>query len=248
MVREDLVDGIPLCWIAPQQPATGIFIHVPAFGQAKEGARVVLEFAAGKGFVAIALDAYQHGARGNESREAITRRVFANFRREMWTIIGETALDLPRIASWARQRHSCALPLYLSGLSMGGDTVIAAAPLIEGVAGVNAVVATPDWTRPGMQDIGTGALVPPGTPDPKAQFFFDALEPLHHAERYATLPVHFVNGGSDMHVPPEAARRFRDAVNGARRDGSISIVEKPGLGHLDFIDPQIWLNDFRFNH
>lgn len=242
---EDLVDGIPICWREPLTRPSAILIHVPAFGQAKEGAIPVLEFAAAKGFVAVSLDPYQHGARGAEDREALTRRVFANFRREMWTIIGETAFDVPRVGEWARGRFSV-LPVHLTGLSMGGDTVVAAAPLVEGVVSVNAIIATPDWTRPGMRNLKTGALVPPGTPDPKARFFFDALEPLHHTGRYAGLPVHFINGAADTHVPPEAARRFGDAVNGSNPHGPISIIEKPGKGHLDFIDPQVWLGDLQF--
>ncbi len=244
-MKTAVVDGIPVCWLPPKDRAEAILIHVPAFGQAKEGARPVLEFAAARGFMAVAFDAYQHGARGSEEREAMTRRVFASFRREMWTIIGETALDLPRVATWARQ-HSGALPLHLTGLSMGGDAVVAAAPLIERVASVNAVVATPDWTRPGMRDIATGEPVPPGAPDPKAQVFFDALEPLRHPGRYTGLRIHFINGASDTHVPPEAARRFRDAVNGLGRAGPVRVTEKPGLGHLDFVDPHVWLADLQF--
>jgi dienelactone hydrolase len=244
-MQTDVVDEIPVFWITPQGRAKAILIHVPAFGQAKERAQPVLEYAAERGFVAVAIDAYQHGARGSEDREAITRRVFANFRREMWTIIGETALDLPRAAAWAKDRFG-EMPLHLTGMSMGGDTVVAAAPLIEGVASVNAVIATPDWTRPGMRDIATGELVPPGSPDPKAQFFFDALEPLRHPGRYGNTPIHFISGALDTHVPPEAARRFRDEVNGVGREGPVSITEKPGMRHLDFVDPQTWVRDLQF--
>jgi alpha-beta hydrolase superfamily lysophospholipase len=240
----ELVDGIPILWCAPGAP-TGILVHVPAFAQPKERAQPVLEHACSLGFAAAALDAYQTGARGTEDREAITRRVFANFRREMWTIIGETTLDVPRVADWARARFGGALPLHLTGLSMGGDVVVSAAPLIDRVASVNAVIATPDWQRPGMRDIATGELVEQGAPDAKARFFFDGLQPLSHPERYRSLPVHFIVGELDTHVPPEAAYRFQAAVNGGATSGEITVTELPGLKHLDFVGP-VWFQHLAF--
>lgn len=130
---KQLVDGVPLCWRSPARP-TAIAIHVPAFGQAKEQATDVLDYLSGRGFASIAIDAFQHGERGHENREQISKRVFASFRRSMWTIIGMTALDMPSVAEWARGHFGSQLPLHLTGLSMGGDTIIAAAPLIDGVA------------------------------------------------------------------------------------------------------------------
>lgn len=243
-LSRELVDGIPLVWSVPASP-TGLLIHIPAFGQTKEAAAPIIDRAVSLGLAGIAIDAYQHGERGNEDREALTRRVFANFRREMWTILGETTLDMPRVAAWASARFGSDLALHLTGLSMGGDVAVAAAPLIERVASVNAVIATPDWQRPGMRDIKTGELVDQGEPDPKARLFFEALEPLQHADRYKTLPIHFINGAADQHVPPDGARRFKALVGGP--DDTILITEKPAKGHLDFIDPNSWISDLRLS-
>ncbi len=242
-LSRELVDGIPLLWVAPPV-AGGLLIHVPAFGQAKEAATPVLEAAVSRGLIAVAIDAYQHGERGTEDRETLTRRVFSNFRREMWTIIGETVLDMPRVATWARARFGSDLKLHLTGLSMGGDVAVAAAPLFDAIASVNAVIATPDWQRPGMRDLKTDELVDQGEPDAKAMLFFDVLEPLSHADRYTGLPIHFINGAADRHVPPDGARRFKALVGEAHN--SIVITEKPEMGHLDFIDPKTWLNDLKF--
>lgn len=241
-LSHETVDGIPVVWAAPPK-AGGILIHVPAFGQTKEAAAPVLEKALSLGLVAVAIDAYQHGERGNEDREALTRRVFSNFRREMWTIIGETTLDLPRVAAWATTKFGPDLKLHLTGLSMGGDVVVAAAPLLQVVASVNAVIATPDWQRPGMRDLKTDELIDQGQPDPKAKLFFDALEPLHHAELYARLPIHFICGAADRHVPPDGARRFKAQVGEA--NDNIVITEKPGMSHLDFVDPKTWLDELK---
>ncbi len=240
----ETVDGVPLLWNAPESP-TAILIHVPAFGQPKERAQPVLDYALARSFAALAIDSYQQGARGSEDRDALTRRVFGNFRREMWTILGETTLDVPRIAAWARARFGATLPIHLTGLSAGGDIVVAAAPLVERVASVNAVIATPDWTRPGMRDIGSGELIPPGVPDAKAQLFFDHLQPVAYPARYRQLRVHFIVGENDTHVPPEAAFRFQALVNEGRGTFPIRVTQKPGMAHLDFV-AGTWIEDLRF--
>lgn len=236
------VDGVPFCWRCPPTP-TGIAIHVPAFGQTKEQAAGVLEFLCRQGFASIVIDAFQHGERGCEDRAQINRRVFSSFRRSMWTIIGMTALDLPSIAEWARETIGSRLPIHLTGLSMGGDTVVAAAPLIQGVASINAVIATPDWTRPGMRDISSGALIDQGLPDPRAQLLYDALNPLTHHDRYRDLPIRFIVGEMDTHVPAEAASRFAAWVNDD--GGRVSVIIQPGLSHLDFVKRE-WWHEFDF--
>lgn len=243
-LSRETVEGIPIVWAAPPR-AGGLLIHVPAFGQTKEAAAPVLQKALSLGLFAVAMDAYQHGERGTEDREALMRRVFSNFRRDMWTIIGQTTLDVPRVVAWARRKFGADLKLHLTGLSMGGDVVVAAAPLVDPLAGVNAVVATPDWQRPGMRDIRTGELVDQGEPDVEAQRFFDQLEPLRHADRYAGLPIHFLNGAADQHVPPDGARRFKALVGQA--NNRIVITEKPDMGHLDFMDPKVWIDELRLD-
>ena len=242
--KTETVDGVPVLWSAPAAP-TAILLHVPAFSQTKEQTQPVLDHALSLGFVAVAIDPYQHGARGTEDRNALTHRVFANFRREMWTIIGETALDVPRIAAWARTKFGADLPVHLTGLSMGGDVVVAAAPFVERVASVNAVVATPDWQRPGMRDIASGELVAQGTPDARPRLFFEYLNPIDHPERFRALRVHFIVGELDTHVPPEAAYRFQKIVNGGAEAGPVRITQKAGLTHLDFIAPT-WIGDLDF--
>jgi alpha-beta hydrolase superfamily lysophospholipase len=238
------VDAVPVRWLAPSEPVA-VLIHVPAFGQTKEQSAPVLNHVLERRFAAVAIDAYRHGERGTEEREAITKRVFANFRREMWTIIGETALDLPRVVEWARAKFGADLPLHLTGTSMGGDVVVAAAPFIDSVASVNAVIATPDWERPGMRDEVTGEVIPQGRPDPKAQFLFDGLNPINHPERFYDLKIHFIVGEKDTQVPAEAAYRFKLIVEADNQPGHITITEKPGLTHRDFVGPA-WFKDLDF--
>lgn len=242
--RKLILDGVPLCWRCPPTPL-GIAIHVPAFCQTKEQAESVLTFLCGAGFASIVIDAFQHGERGSEDRKQMSERVFSSFRRSMWTIIGMTALDLPSVAEWARKMFGSRLPVHLTGLSMGGDTGVTAAPLIEGVASINAVIATPDWTRPGMRDISSGELIDQCVPDLRSQLLYEALDPMTHHDRYRDLPIRFIVGEVDSHIPAEAASRFAAFVNEA--GGNISIITKPGLSHLDFVKRE-WWHDFDFAH
>lgn len=146
-----------------------------------------------------------------------------------------TALDLPSIAEWAHTAIGARLPVHLTGLSMGGDTVVAAAPSIDGVAGINAVIATPDWPRPEMRDISSGELIEQGPPDRRAQLLYDALNPITHHARYRDLPTRFIVGEVGTHVPAEAASRFAALVN--EDDGRVSVIIKPDLSewlHTDW--------------
>ena len=237
------VEDIPLLTLEAAG-SSEIVIHVPAFGQKKEDTIPVLRHFVTMGFTSIAIDAYQHGARGTEDRATISRRVFANFRREMWPIIGETTIDVMKVAKWARHQFG-PVPLHLTGLSMGGDIVVAAAPFVEDLASVNAIVATPDWRRHGMRDIERGIEIDQGESDRRARFFFDSLNPIDHVERYGNTPIRFVIGEKDTHVPPEAAYRFAKRINGSTQSSTISVIEKVGLSHMDFVQP-IWLNDLTF--
>jgi uncharacterized protein len=235
-------DDVPLIACVPAREPHAIVIHVPAFSQAKEQAEPILKRLVDAGYIAIGIDAYQHGERGREGRDELTARVFGNFRREMWTILGETIFDIPRVALWARKRFG-QLPIHLMGLSMGGDAVVAAAPMVPNTQSVDAVIATPDWKRPGMRDIQTGKVVPSGEPDAKARLFYGALEPLTHLDRYGTVPVHFILGGDDTHVPPDGAHRFRAQLRDLGRGNAITITELAGKRHLDFVTPELWLDD-----
>jgi hypothetical protein len=50
---------------------------------------------------------------------------------------------------------------------------------------VAALVATPDWTRPGMRTIGDNpAILDQGEADSYAQWFYDAFNPMTHIQRY----------------------------------------------------------------
>jgi dienelactone hydrolase len=116
----ELVDNIPIIWFEPQthRPTRQLIIYLHPFSSNKEQMTPYLQDLAAAGFVALSLDAWQHGARGTESRTELQTRVFGNFRRYMWPILGRATLDLLRIIDWA-----IATLNVEPHISVGGPTV-----------------------------------------------------------------------------------------------------------------------------
>ena len=243
------VDHIPVTWFEPQtrRLRRHLIIYLPPFSGTKELMIPYLRDLAAAGFVALSLDPWQHGERGTESRTEIRERVFGNFRRSMWPILGQTTLDLLRVIDWAVATLHVEPHISIGGLSMGGDIAVAAAGLDHRIKRVTATVATPDWLRPGMQDpFNPGTLVPPGEPDAYAQYFYDHLNPLTHLAAFAHGPtMYFICGEQDTHVPPDGALRFQTALRESHlvAGDHVQVRLIPGLGHRDFMNPQPWWPD-----
>ncbi len=243
------VDHIPVIWFEPQVHRSKrqlvIFLH--HLGGSKETTVPYLQDLAAQGFVALSFDAWQHGERGTESSQEIFERVFGNFRRHMWPILGHTTLDTLRVIDWAVSSLNVEPHVYLGGLSMGGDIAVAAAGIDHRVMRVAAVVATPDWLRPGMEDVfHPGTVLPVGQPDSYARYFYDRLNPLTNLVSYTHAPdIHFMCGEKDTHVPPDGAFRFQSSlreVYPAAAD-NVTVTLIPDLRHLDIRDSNRWWPD-----
>src|SRR6266508_3223777 len=156
-------------------------------------------FTAGQGgFVAVSLDPWRHGQRGTESGEQIARRVFGNFRRHMWPILGQTTLD-SRVVDWAMADLHAGPEVVAGGVSMGGDVAVALVGIDNRITRVAAIVATPDWTRPGMTDLfDPYRVLPQGQADAYPQWFHDQLDPLTHLHAYAHGPAITFECGADL--------------------------------------------------
>jgi cephalosporin-C deacetylase-like acetyl esterase len=93
-------------------------------------------------------------------------RAFSQFRRNVWPILGHTTLDAMRVLDWAVESFQPD-ELVAGGVSMGGDISIALAGIDERVGRVAAMIATPDWTRPGMTILNDpDSLIEQGEPTP----------------------------------------------------------------------------------
>ena len=80
------------------------------------------------------------------------------------------ALFLPFLGGTKERFDVSTDDIAAGGVSMGGDIAVALAAVDHRVTRVGAVVATPDWTRPGMTRVGEpdavidqGAATPYGT-------------------------------------------------------------------------------------
>jgi dienelactone hydrolase len=223
------VGEIPVVAVAPPSP-TAVALWIPYFTGTAETMVPILEQLADAGLHAVSFDPWQHGGRGSETPDQLAERVFAAFRRGMWPILGQTTLDATRVLDQALASAGAAMPVVAGGTSMGGDVAVALAGIDPRVRRAAALVATPDWTRPGMSD---DSRVPPapidqGEADAYAQWLYDQLDPITHLERYRRpLPILFACGAEDRHVPPDGALRFRDALP----EGRVEVELAPGLGH-----------------
>lgn len=209
------VDGIPVLWVAPRRGATAAALWLTYLGGSAEASRSMLRRLAQRGLVSCSFDPPGHGARGDGRPPAqLAGEILASFRRRMWPLLGQTVLDSQRVLDWMEDRFGVSAPHVAGGVSMGGDVAVALAGVDHRIARACALIATPDWTRPGMRgDDGTSQILDQGQADARAQRFFDAFNPMSHLEAYEReVFISFQCGGADQHVPPEAALRFRDAL------------------------------------
>jgi dienelactone hydrolase len=232
------VDHIPVLWLEPgvQRPERQLVLVVTGLGGTKEGTIPLLKDIAAAGFVALSLDPWQHGERAVEPQEQLGKRVFSNFRRYFWPILGQTALDILRVIDWAIATLRVSPSVYMVGTSMGGDIAVTAAGVDHRIERVATVVTSPDWLRPGMQGSH-------GEPDTYAQYFYDHLNPLTHLENYAHSPaMSFVVGEQDTNVPPGGALRFQKALKERypAAGDKVQVKVVPGKNHFDFVAPDLW--------
>jgi dienelactone hydrolase len=247
-ISSSYVDHIPLIWITPdkQQQSTRLAIWLPGGTGKKEDTLPRLQQLARAGFVAISFDPWQHGERGTgESAEQMFTQAMRNFSRTVWPILGQSALDTLRVIDWAIDEFDGSPPCYMGGESLGGDIAVAAAGIDSRIGCASAIIATPDWCRPGMH--AWGQLVQPGPAGGYAQFFYDHINPLTNLSGYAHCPaITFECGAEDDHVPSDGALRFQMALQQTYQSqpDRLRVNLHSGVAHQ--VTPTMWQNSLEW--
>jgi dienelactone hydrolase len=220
-------------------------------GADKERMQPALEQLAAEGFTAVSLDAWQHGERSVEPVPELMGRVFGNFRANMWPILGRTVLDAVAVVDHALATFDVDGDVVAGGVSMGGDIAVALAGTDTRVSRVAAMIATPDWARPGMAALDDpDHVIDQGDPTRLGQWLYEALDPMTHPQRYVGRPeIAFDLGGDDRHIPRANAVAFCHAVRqlDPAADSRIRIRVHGGLDHLSAgRDPTTQANSLAF--
>lgn len=229
------VGEIPVSWVEPPEAGPrrlALWLH--PFGAAKESVAPLLIELARRGFVAVSFDALDHGERLAESRDAFRARIRSNLRRHFWPILARTADEVPQVIDWAQATFDLAPQVAIGGISMGGDSAVAAAGIDRRIERVAAALATPDWLRP-------GSIESPGEADDAAWTLYRRHNPLTNPASYQHRPaITFECGEIDRQVPPDGAIRFADALRATYADSPERLVVNLHAGVAHSFSDAMW--------
>jgi cephalosporin-C deacetylase-like acetyl esterase len=154
--------------------------------------------------------------------------------RHFWSILAQTAAEVPSIIDWAVSALGVAPEVGMGGISMGGSIAVVATALDQRIAVVAAGIAEADWSRP-------GSTIPLHAPTAAIQDYFDRCNPLTNLERYRHCPAMSLQCGADDPLcPPDGAQRFARALRAtyAACPEKLEIVLEDGVAHE--YTPRMW--------
>jgi dienelactone hydrolase len=232
--REEIVEGIPVILVEPDEQRGAPVLWMSYLGGYGARNLPMLERFAAAGHPAVSFDAPDHGARGSGDRMEFARHVLAAFRQRMWPLLGRTTLEALRVLDWLAAEVDASEGFLVGGFSMGGDAAVTLAGIDERVRRVATIGSTPDWSRPGMHELGDPArLIDQGEADAYARWFAAQLDPMRHLDRYRRdLAIDFELGAEDRHIAEANAHAFADALATlGPPTATVQINVHPGLDH-----------------
>jgi dienelactone hydrolase len=139
------------------------------------------------------------------------------------------------VLDWLGEEVEASEGFLVGGFSIGGDAAVALAGIDQRVRRVAAIGSTPDWSRPGMHELGNPASpLDQGEADAYAEWFAAQLDPMRHLDRFRReLAIDFELGARDRHIPEANARAFADALAALNPPASVTVEINvhPGLDH-----------------
>jgi len=240
------LDDIPILIVKPadMNKKTSLVIFQHGFTGYKEEMRPYLDALAEEGYLAICIDAYEHGARAIPG-DNLWNRVFesGNTRSEFWPILGHTADDLVKVMDWAQEEYNLFDKVCMGGFSMGGDISVSLAGVDSRVNCVSGVVTTPDWLRPNSSYLGQQGIA-----NEEAQGYYDRYDPLSHITSFReNVNITFEEGENDTLIPADDAFNFEnEAKNLEGFTSTIRVIEHEGLGHGIDINGIMWKNSLQW--
>jgi uncharacterized protein len=239
------VSSIPVLWEEPaESQERKLVIWLPGFTDGKESVKDNLSDLAGSGYVALSFDPVDHGERSHRSEREIGDPTSGRFRsvtdgkiyRHFWSILAETAEEVPLIIDWAVSALGVVPLVGMGGTSMGGDIALTAAGLEQRIMVVVGCIATPDWLKP-------GSMYKLSAPNPVIQAQYERYNPLTNLERYQHRPaISFQCSRDDPIVPCDGAVRFAQALTTtyATCPQKLEVVLEDGVGHQ--FTERMWRN------
>jgi dienelactone hydrolase len=213
-----------------------LVIWLPGFTGSKTGMHEYLCELAAAGYIALSFDPVDHGERSRVSGYELIDSGDGSFRipetghvyRHFWSIVAETAAEVPSIIDWAVAELGVAPKAGMGGISMGGNITLVAAALDRRIGVVATGIAEADWLRP-------GSTIPISAPNVYIQSHYDRYNPLTNLGRYGHCPaMSFSCGAEDTLIPPGGAQRFVRALATAYADcpEKLELVLEDGVGHV----------------
>jgi len=171
------------------------------------------------GFTAVAVDAPHHGERRTRLLDEMHDATGSAAHAILLRMVRDAAEEMPLLVDWLAEEIPG--PVGVVGVSMGAYIALAAMAREPRIAAAVSILGSPDWSPRS------------GEPDNAVRPWL-AEAPAHHPERFPPRPVLLGNGGRDVNVPPEGARRFEAALRPlyAQWPERLCYVEYPESDHF----------------